>query len=213
MANYFAYTGILASLWIVIGIYIASRFYPNYSHSKQFCSELGAIGSPTQKISPVINNYPLGMLFVLFGYYLSVTFNEHLPTVFIGILVAIHGLCTWLCGLFPMDADAYTTTPTTSCKIHSWSGMIMLLSLSIAPAVVVFSSLYPLTLKVVSVVCIVGCFYFSYRLAIAFKAKTNPGLHQRLSYGFQILWLFTYSLFVISSTFIPASVSLSTAMI
>ena len=122
MNNIFAYTGIVASIWIVLGIYIASRFYPNYSHSKQFCSELGAFGSPTQKLSPAINNYPLGALFVLFGCYLFISYQSHVPTVVIGAMVIIHGVCTWICGYFPMDADAYTKSPSRSCKIPTRSG-------------------------------------------------------------------------------------------
>jgi hypothetical membrane protein len=198
MENFIPYTGLLATIWIVIGIYTASLFYPDYSHSKQFCSELGAFGSPTKKLSPIINNYPLGLLFILFGYYLVSDYSPHLSTTVIGAMVIVHGLCTWVCGFFPMDADPHTTDPSASCKIHSWSGMVMLLSFIVAPAIVVFSSLYPPTLRVLSLVCIIGCFYFSYKLAVAFKSKKNLGVHQRLSYGFQILWLFVYSFFVVA---------------
>ncbi|WP_394223155.1 DUF998 domain-containing protein [Alteromonas gracilis] len=198
MDSLFQYSGIIASIWIVVGIYVASLFYPNFSHSKQFCSELGAFGSPTQKLSPLVNNYPLGALFVFFGYHLISNFSDHLPTVIIGIMVIIHGLCTWVCGYFPMDADPYTKEPTRSCLIHSWSGMLMLLSFIIAPTIVIFSSYYSLPIRLVSLICIIGCSYFAYRLNVAFKAKTVPGIHQRLSYGFQILWLFVYSFFVVA---------------
>lgn len=192
------YAGIIASIWIVLGIVVASLFYPGYSHSRQFCSELGAFGSPTQKLSPVINNYPLGLLFILFGYYLITSCSLHMPTIVIGIMVITHGLCTWICGFFPMDADPYTTEPSMSCNIHSWSGMIMLVSFIVAPIIVVFSSMYPFAVRAFSLLCIIGCFYFSYRLSVAFKARTIPGTYQRLSYGFQILWLFVYSWFVVS---------------
>ena len=198
MNNLLAYTGIVASIWIVLGIYIASRFYPNYSHSKQFCSELGAFGSPIQKLSPAINNYPLGALFVLFGYYLIISHQSHLPTEVIGVMVIIHGICTWICGYFPMDADAYTKSPSRSCKIHTWSGLIMLLSFIVAPLIVTFYSFYPVPLRYLSAFCILGCFYFSFKLAKALELKSVPGLHQRLSYGFQILWLFIYSIFVVA---------------
>ena len=197
MSNLLAYTGIIASIWIVIGIYAASRFYPNYSHLRQFCSELGAFGSPTQRLSPAINNYPLGALFALFGCYVVVSFQSHTPSIVIGSMIIIHGLCTWICGFFPMDADPYTTAPSTSCKVHTWSGLVMLISFIVAPCIVVFSSYFPLSLRLISGLCVVGCFFFSYRLAKALEQKTVPGLHQRLSYGFQILWLFVYSLFVV----------------
>jgi hypothetical membrane protein len=202
MFDLLSYTGIIASIWIVVGIYIASLYYPNYSHTRQFCSELGAFGSPTQKLSPAINNYPLGLLFVLFGYYLIAANSSNLPstslnTTIVGIMVIVHGVCTWVCGFFPMDADPYTPTPTTSCKIHTWAGLIMLISFIVAPAIVMFSSAYPIALRLFSFNCILGCIFFSYKLKGALKAKTHPGLYQRLSYGFQILWLFVYSLYLI----------------
>ncbi|MBQ4829807.1 DUF998 domain-containing protein [Alteromonas sp. CI.11.F.A3] len=202
MFDLLSYTGIIASIWIVVGIYIASLYYPNYSHTRQFCSELGAFGSPTQRLSPAINNYPLGLLFVLFGYYLiaansSNLLSTSLNTTIIGIMVIVHGVCTWVCGFFPMDADPYTPTPTASCKIHTWSGLIMLISFIVAPAIVMLSSVYPIALRLFSFNCILGCFFYSYKLSGALKAKTHPGLYQRLSYGFQILWLFVYSLYLI----------------
>lgn len=198
METILPYTGVIASVWIVLGIYIASLFYPNYSHSKQFCSELGAFGSPTQKLSPAINNYPLGILFIAFGGYLIALHQSHFPTVVIGAMAIIHGVCTWVCGFFPMDADAYTKTPSKSCKILTWSGLLMLVSFIVAPLIVAFSNYYPLALRIVSGLSILGCVYFSYKLAKALELKTVPGLYQRLSYGFQILWLFIYSLFVVA---------------
>tara|TARA_Y100000310_G_C20113359_1_gene548142 strand:- start:35 stop:265 length:231 start_codon:yes stop_codon:yes gene_type:complete len=76
--------------------------------------------------------------------------------------------------------------------------MFMILSFIIAPAIVIFSSYYPISIRFVSLACIIGCFYFAYRLKLAFKAETVPGVYQRLSYGFQILWLFVYSFFVVA---------------
>lgn len=46
-----------------------------------------------------------------------------------GWLVIVHGISTWVAGYFPMDADPFTKHPTFSCKVHSWAGFIMLLSL------------------------------------------------------------------------------------
>ncbi len=198
MESLIPYTGAIASVWIVIGIYIASLFYPDYNHAKQFCSELGALNSPTQKLSPAINNYPLGLLFVIFGLYLATLSSATSTTVVIGLMVITHGVGTWICGLFPMDSDPYTQTPSNSGKIHSWAGMGMLISLIVAPATAALSNTLPSSLRLFSIACILGCVFFSYKLALAYKAMSNPGLHQRLSYGFQVLWLFVYSIFVAS---------------
>lgn len=193
MHSLFAWTGTIASIWIVLGIYIASRFYPNYSHKTQFCSELGAFGSPTQRLSPIINNYPLGVLFSLYGIYLICIEPRQISLISIGVMLVLHGIGTLIAGYFPMDKDPYTQNPSRSCKIHSLAGFIMLLSLIIAPAIVVFSNAFEDWLRIFSVLCILGCFAFSYTLAKAFKNKSNPGVHQRLSYGFQILWLLVFS--------------------
>tara|TARA_B100000446_G_scaffold94601_1_gene88780 strand:- start:117 stop:716 length:600 start_codon:yes stop_codon:yes gene_type:complete len=199
MLNLWGYTGALASVWIVLGVYIASLFYPNYSHGRQFCSELGTHGSPTQKLSPLINNYPLGLCFVLFGLCVAMQSSSDYSTLIIGAMVVAHGVGTWVAGYFPMDKDPYTTTPTRSCRIHSWAGLVMLLSLIVAPCVVIFDDNFSTNMRVFSAVCVLGCFYFSYRLVVSFKQRTNPGVHQRLSYGFQLLWLFVYSLSVASN--------------
>lgn len=77
MQSIVQYSGIAASIWLITGVYVASLFYPQYSHTRQFCSELGATGSPTHTLSPLINNYPLGLLFTLSG--ADVAFLAHCP--------------------------------------------------------------------------------------------------------------------------------------
>lgn len=192
-----AYSGFIATLWLTIGVCIAAKYYPGYDHTKQFCSELGASGSPTEKLSPLINNYPLGFLFCLFGGYLAQLEHVSILVNLSGYLVIIHGVGTWLAGYFPMDADPYTKSPTLSCKVHSWAGFIMLLSLLIAPILIAFSpssetiSLY---FRVFSIACAAAAIYYLFAMAKAVKQQTTPGIYQRISYGFQLIWLSALSL-------------------
>ncbi|NMP31147.1 DUF998 domain-containing protein [Thalassotalea sp. M1531] len=191
------YSGFIATIWILLGVYITSLFYSGYSHSKQFCSELGATGSPTEKLSPLINNYPLGVLFCIFGWYLAQLPNASLLINISGWLVIIHGIGTWVAGYFPMDADPFTKNPSFNCKVHSWAGFIMLLSLVVAPILTAFSpttEITPISFRVFSVVSVIAAVYFLFAMANAVKAHTNPGLHQRISYGIQLIWLCIYSL-------------------
>jgi hypothetical protein len=74
----------------------------------------------------------------------------------------------------------------------------MLLSFIAAPLIVAFSDYFPAVLRVLSVMCVTGCLFFSYKLAKALERQTVPGLYQRLSYGFQILWLFMFSIFLLA---------------
>ncbi|MBT1064115.1 DUF998 domain-containing protein [Bowmanella sp. Y26] len=186
------FSGLLAAIWMVVGVAVAASRYPGYSHSRQFCSELGAAGSPTQKFSPLINNYPLGILFCLFGYYLLTLPDAPGGLQWMGGLIILHGVATWVAGYFPMDADAYTATPSWHCQIHSWAGMLMLLSLLIAPLLsftLSDSPYLPGWFQWFSLACVIATLFFTLTLAKAYKAQSNPGLHQRLSYGAQLVWL------------------------
>ncbi|MFT6789341.1 MAG: hypothetical protein ACJAVX_002714 [Pseudoalteromonas rhizosphaerae] len=156
------YSALSASIWIVAGVYIAGRCYPNYSHAKQFCSELGAAGSPTEKLSPLINNYPLGLLFCLFGWYVVQLENTAILIMLVGWLVMIHGVGTWIAGYFLMDADPNTKNPTLSCQIHSWAGLVMLLSLLIAPIFVAVSSYTSISFRLFSILCVYCLLLFSF---------------------------------------------------
>ncbi len=191
------YSGLIATIWIFVGVYVASIFYSGYNHSTQFCSELGAVGSPTERLSPIINNYPLGFLFCLFGWYLAQLTNTSTLVNLAGWFVIIHGLGTWVAGYFPMDADPYTKTPSFSCKVHSWAGFIMLISLVIAPILIAFSpttELVSANFRIFSVLSVFVATYFLFAMAKAVKSQTNPGTHQRLSYAIQLSWLSVFSL-------------------
>ena len=195
--TFFALSGLTASIWISLGVYLAAKFYPNYQHSQQFCSELGAQGSPTQKLSPRLNNYPLSILFCLFGGYVMQLPNSNLAIFFCGFLIVIHGIGTWFAGYFPMDKDPYTEAPSTSCKIHSWAGFFMLLAFLIAPLLITFSPesmIFPNWFRWLSLLSVAMASYYLFKMAQAIKVKNNVGLYQRLSYWIQLCWLSIMSL-------------------
>ncbi len=190
------YSGVIATIWIFLGVYVTSLFYPEYDHSKQFCSELGAAGSPTERLSPIINNYPLGFLFCFFGWYLVQLSDVSILVCMAGWLVIFHGIGTWIAGYFPMDADPFTKNPTLNCKIHSWAGFIMLLSLVLAPILVAVSpttQVISLYFRVFSVVTVIAAVYYLIAMAKAVKSQSNPGTYQRVSYGIQLIWLSVFT--------------------
>ena len=99
------YFGLVATIWIIIGVIIAARHYPGYSHARQFCSELGASGSPTEKLSPTTNNYPLSLLFGLFGLHIIDIGHDSILMMLTGAMILVHGIGTAVAGYFPMDKD------------------------------------------------------------------------------------------------------------
>jgi hypothetical protein len=36
------YSGLISTIWIIVGLYVAGRFYDGYDESRQLGSELGA---------------------------------------------------------------------------------------------------------------------------------------------------------------------------
>jgi hypothetical protein len=117
-----------------------------------------------------------------------------------GWLVIIHGVGTWVAGYFPMDADPFTKEPTFECKVHSWAGFIMLLSLIVAPILIVISpttDTISLNFRLFSVVSVFVAVYYLVAMAKAVKAQKNAGIHQRISYGAQLIWLSVFSLILV----------------
>ena len=193
-------SGLIATIWISIGVYIAAKFYPNYDHANQFCSELGAAGSPTEKLSPLINNYPLGFIFCLFGLHLMQLPDSNTALLITGALVIIHGVGTWIAGYFPMDKNPYTKTPSFSCKVHSWAGFIMLLSLLVAPVLIAFSpksAMIPDWFRWVSILTVILAFYYLVKMTKAVKKQKFVGYYQRVSYWIKLIWLSIFSLILL----------------
>lgn len=177
--------GVIATVWLVVGVLVAGKRYSGYNHKQQFLSELGASGAPTQRFSPAFNNFPLSVLFTLFGFYLI----NSVGLVALGICILVHGLGTFVAGVFPMDADPYTRNPSATCKIHSLAGLFMFISLLVASCIAIFTAKLGIIFQLLSAVATLLTLYFTIRLAREYPRKGNVGLFQRLGYGVQMLWL------------------------
>lgn len=186
-------SGLIAALWLPIGVWIAARKYPGYDHSRQFLSELGARGAPTQKLSPVINNFPLALLFGAFAVALIQT-----PGFFaIGICVLAHGIGTAIAGLFPMDRNHQTPPNSATHRMHLAAGMVMFFSLFIAQIIGAWISSWGWGFQSFSLTTAILSVYLSARIVPAVRMQKNPGLFQRLGYGAQIIWLAGLALFLL----------------
>jgi len=87
-----------------------------------------------------------------------------------------------------------------SCKIHSWAGVIMLLSLLLAPVIVAFSpvSTYiPFEFRVFSIIVVLLAIFYLVKMAKGLKNRKLTGLYQRLSYWVKLIWISVLSLLLI----------------
>lgn len=189
----FSLSGLAAGIWMLVGVFIVARLLPHYSHTNNMLSELGATGQPTEKIHPLINNYPIGLLFILFGAYLLVDNRSPQSLQIVGILICTHGFCHFLTGLFPCDADLRIarSSPSKSHKIHSLAGLLMQLTLLAGSIFLFFSTaLTPPWLRWFSLGCAVISILF---FALIFTKNAPLGLYQRLSFGSLLVWVATLS--------------------
>lgn len=195
--RWYYFAGILAPIWLLLGVTIAGSFYPEYSHYNQAMSELGAKGSPTHTLSPIINNYPLGILFMVFGLGIIKTFFSSKLASFSGVLVVMHGLSSISAGFFSCDAGCNLEAPSAEQNIHNISGLILFFSLLLSSLMWGFIANRCLGIKWFgwfSLLCSVIAIALLPFMASAIESGVGFGLYQRLNYGAQALWIFVFSI-------------------
>ena len=198
--RWYYFSGVLAPICLVIGVTIAGSFYPEYSHYNQAMSELGAKGSPTHILSPLINNYPLGLLFILFGVGIIKTFSTSTLARFSGILVLIHGLSSLSAGFFSCDVACALESPSPEQNMHNISGLVLFFSLLLSSLIWVFISNRCLGIKWFawfSLACSLVAVALLPLMAAAIESGEGFGLYQRLNYGSQALWVLVFALILL----------------
>lgn len=187
--------GMIAPLWLLVGVTITGYLYPDYSHTHQAMSELHALGSPVQHISPFINNYPLGLLFMGFGLFIILQFNG-IWSRLSGVFILLHGVGSMIAGAFPCDVGCDPTSTLQSQEIHGLGAMIMSLSFLIAPLLWVFiakKNFGYVWLSWLSAAAIVGQIALFPAMANALEVDRYFGILQRIAYAIPLIWLLVLS--------------------
>ena len=183
-------SGILAAVWMCLGVIYVSRLIPGYSHSNDVMSALGAKGSPASKVHPYINNYPIGTLFFLFGFYLYSNSQSSWLFLASGILVMVHGISHIIAGIFPCDEDIASNNPSNTQKVHMSAGLVMQISLLVAAGIWSFSDIsLSAWFRWLSAVCLSASIIFLVLMVRAMKQDKYVGLYQRISVGALVLWV------------------------
>lgn len=196
--------GLLIPVWLLIGVWVAGSRYPAYSHLNQAMSELGAVGAATHELSPIINNFPLGILFIVFGLAIIHRLKPSKLAIFSGVLVIIHGLGSIAAGYFSCDLGCKSESPSTSQIIHNLSGLAMLLTLTIANASWIYlgkSLLRSSAFSWFSLICLVGSLSAFLLFPSVTETGQGLGLMQRINYGVSTIWLGGLSLMLLRRHF------------
>lgn len=105
-------------LWFACSVVIAGYFYPDYSHTAQFISELGATGSPHGDYVNYLGFIPTE----LFIFSFIVISYSVLPATRLNIIglvfIAIYAMTLGVAAFFPCDFECKPEVATTSHNIH-----------------------------------------------------------------------------------------------
>ncbi|WP_339483094.1 MULTISPECIES: DUF998 domain-containing protein [unclassified Pseudomonas] len=185
-------SGILIPFWLLLGVALTARAYPGYSHLDQAMSQLGAVGAPTHSFSAWVNNFALGVLFVLFAVGVARRFKASRMALFSAALILIHGLASFTAGYFSCDQGCAPVQPSVSQQSHNLAGLVMFISLTLAGVLWTFLGkplLSSSRFAMFSAICVVLAIVTVVLMATALADGHLFGLYQRINYGVSVVWI------------------------
>ncbi len=183
-------------LWLAALIYVGS-LRPEYSHYRQYISELAARGTPTQYLMQVAGFVLPGLMVVAFGLLVGLSSQTKLAGTGAALLI-VGGIARIIAGVFPLDPCCAPMAPSFSQRLHNIAGAAYLLTT--CASVLVWSTVRERTFKTR------GHWFGWYSLATFAAAITLPwwlirlgshpanvGLFQRASFGALNLWVLVFA--------------------
>ncbi|WDI31293.1 DUF998 domain-containing protein [Hyphococcus flavus] len=195
------WSGLIASVLFVVMIVTVGMITPGYDMRSQFISELAAVDAPYAVYMNLIGIIPFGLGIVLFGFgFLKRVHFNHF-TIIGALLLILSGAGFVAAGLFQCDAGC-PFEGSQSQVIHNWTAFGAFILAFLAALWIGISALWsakraaPLIFGILACAGMAWSFYM-----MGAGALEHPmiGLFQR---GFILslcLWLFTTSLYSISS--------------
>lgn len=166
--------------------------YPGYDHLQLAMSQLGAVGAPTHGLSPLVNNFPLALLFALFAWGIARRWRGSRLAMVSAVLLLLHAVGSLGTGWFACDQGCAPDQPSTSQQLHNLSGLLMFLSLTLASGLWVWLGARVAdsrALAVTSLVCTLGAIITVGFMGQAMQSGELFGLYQRLNYGVGVAWV------------------------
>lgn len=173
----------LSYLWLVATVAIGGANYPDYNHSSQFMSELGAAGAP---FGAAVNLWGFAMVELLLLPCLVICFSHLMRrrSERFGLMIFVgYPLLIVVAAFFPCDFECSAANPTQSQLIHMAAGFLAYFSavvgLSILSAAT-YDRLYWITPCLILIVML-----FSLSIETAFSGLLQRGLETGI-----YLWFF-----------------------
>jgi hypothetical membrane protein len=186
-------------LWVAAVVYVGS-LRPEYSHYRQYISELAARGTPTQHLMQVAGFFVPGLMVVAFGVLVGLSAHTRLAGTGAALLI-VSGLARIVAGAFPLDPCCAPMVPSFSARMHNAAGAAYILA--IAAAVLTWSVVAERTFRTrghwfrwYSLATLVMAIMLPWWLSRVGTVSANVGLIQRTSFGVVNLWLLVFAVVV-----------------
>ena len=184
-------------LWVAAFLYSGS-LRPEYSHYRQYVSELAARGTPTQHFMQVTGFVIPGLLIAGFGCFLGMQARAWLVVIAASFLI-VSGIAKAVAGVFPLDPCCTSAPLSTAKEIHNVAGGVYYFTLGMAALMWTVAARQMFGRRS-------GWFRW-YSLASVVLAIASPsllmwagaatsadvGLFQRVSFGILNLWVFVFA--------------------
>jgi hypothetical membrane protein len=186
-------------MWGAALVYIGS-LVPEYSHYRQYISELAARGTPTQHLMQIAGFLLPGLMVVAFGMLVGLSSQTKLAGAGAALLI-VSGIARVAAGVFPLDPCCAPMIPSFSERMHNAAGGVYILTMG--AAVLIWCAVAERTFRT-------RAHWFRwYSLATFVAATTLPlwlihfgadpasaGLFQRASFLVLNLWLLVFAVVV-----------------
>jgi hypothetical membrane protein len=180
-------------------VYIGS-LRPEYSHYRQYISELAARGTPTQHLMQVAGFVLPGLMIVAFGLLVGLSVHTKLAGAGAALLI-VSGIARIAAGMFPLDPCCAPTAPSFSQRMHVAVGGAYVLA--IYAAVLVWCAVAERTFgtrahwfRWYSLATFVAAITLPLWLIRFGTDPANVGLFQRASFGVLNLWVLVFAVVV-----------------
>jgi len=185
-------------LWAVTIIYCGS-YHPEYSHYRQFVSELGERGSSTENLMWSGAFVLPGLMIVGFGLLLLDMFRHSKVAIGAAVLLVLSGIGQIGAGVFPCDPGGMPVDPSFSQMVHYVAAVLTMLCLIAAGFLCFITApkvLCSRWFRWYALISAVSGLLFLLMLWAAILSGESIGLFQRLSLGVLYLWVLVLSVMV-----------------
>jgi hypothetical membrane protein len=189
--------GIAAPVVWVAALTFSGSLHPEYSHTRQYISELAARGSSTQRLMQITGFMLPGLLMAGFGALVG-SYSYSMRAGVGAALLIVGGAARFAAGLFPPD-PCCAATVSLSHQLHNMAGLTYVAAF--ATATVVWSATSERTAGA-------GRYWFRWFSALSLVLailvpvllvwtgladRRDIGLFQRVSFGILNVWLLAFA--------------------